>query len=104
MITDIEAFYSKALKYTVTRGMLEQLEVYYESGTIDKNHLELNLEKKSWEVIQKKNLEEVHQEKTIGEKVKGLFSWFGNSPSTKKQEVVVPPPITVARPRNMTFH
>jgi hypothetical protein len=51
VITDIEAFYSKALKYTVTRGMLEQLEVYYESGTIDKNHLELNLEKKSWEVI-----------------------------------------------------
>jgi hypothetical protein len=45
VITDIEAFYSKALKYTVTRGMLEQLEGFYEKET-DKNLLELNLEKK----------------------------------------------------------
>lgn len=57
VITDIEAFYSKALKYTVTRGMLEQLEGFYQDGgTTDKSRLELNLEKKRWEIVQKQEV------------------------------------------------
>ena len=64
--------------------------------------LELNLEKKQWEIVEKLPAE-VIQEKTIGEKVKGLFNWFGNSPSnqlvTKNDMTNVPP-----RQRNYTFH
>ncbi len=49
--TDIESFYTNALKFTVSRSMLTQLEDFYHRN-VDKETLQLDLEARKWIVIE----------------------------------------------------
>jgi len=65
----------------------------------------LNLEKKRWEEpteLVRERKKEAPQ--SIGDKVKGLFSWFGSGHKEEAEVQLKEDKTNLIRPRNLTFH